>query len=67
MYERTCDTHTVNTRNGTNLHPAHFRLTAVQKGAVCSNIKIYCHLASNINNLINDKRKFKGTPLKTSF
>jgi Reverse transcriptase (RNA-dependent DNA polymerase). len=48
MFEHTCEIHTINTRNRTNLHLPHLRLTTVQQGAYYSSIKVYNDLPSNI-------------------
>lgn len=51
MFEHTCEIHTISTRNRTNLHLPHLRLTTVQIGAYCSGIKVYNDLPSNIRGL----------------
>ena len=61
MFEHTCEIHTTSIRNRTNLHLPHLKLTTVQKGAYCSEIKVYNDLPSNIKSLIYDRRKFKTT------
>jgi hypothetical protein len=40
MFEHNCEIHTTNTRNRTNLHLPHCRLTTVQKDAYYSGIKV---------------------------
>jgi hypothetical protein len=53
--------HNLNTRSNTNLHLPICNLTAFQKGAYYSGIKLFNHLPQKIKNLSNEIKLFKPT------
>jgi hypothetical protein len=51
--------HGLDTRNKNNLYVPALSLTCVQKGALCSGVKVFNCLPSNIKIYKGDRRKFK--------
>jgi hypothetical protein len=51
--------HSINTRQGSNLHLPTDNLAKVQKGVYYSGIRIFSNLPQNIKTLSNDVNKFK--------
>jgi hypothetical protein len=61
MFEHNCGIDIINTKNRTNRHLPHLRLTLAQKGTYYTGIKVYNNLPSNIKCLVQEKRKIKST------
>jgi hypothetical protein len=51
--------HSINTRQGSDLHLPTNKLAKVQKGVYYSGIRIFNNLPQDIKNLLNDVNKFK--------
>ena len=65
------ETHSINTRHGTDLHPPTSKLIKFQKGAFYFGIKVVNHLPSSTENLSREEKQFRlalrGFLLSNSF
>jgi len=59
LYTTNQETHNITTRSNINLHPPVCNLTALQKGAYCSGIKLFNQLPLKIKSLTNEIKLFK--------
>jgi len=59
LYKSHVETHSINTRHGTDLCPRISKLITFQKGAFYFGIKIINHLPSNIENWSREEKQFR--------
>jgi hypothetical protein len=53
--------HSIHTRQGSDLHHPTYKLTKVQKGDYCSGIMIFNNLPQNLKNMTDEVNKFEHT------
>jgi len=59
LYKLYVETHSINTRHGTDLHPPISKLIKFQEGAFYFGIKVVNHLPSSTENLFREEKQFR--------
>jgi hypothetical protein len=67
LYKSHVETHSINTRHGTDLHPSTSKLIKFQKEAFYFGIKVVNHLPSSTENLSPEEKQFRLTLKKFLF